>query len=40
LGAFIMLGTLSGLIVLIVALVYRLDPGARTGRSGEQHGDA
>ena len=35
-GAMIMLGTLGGLIVLIVALVNRFDPQARmTARGGE-----
>jgi len=33
-GAVIMLGTLAGLIVLILALVFRFDPEARAGRRG------
>jgi hypothetical protein len=35
LGAFIMLGTLIGLIVLIVGLVLRYDPQARSSSTGK-----
>ena len=39
-GAMIMLGTLGGLIVLIVALVHRFDPEARAhARGGEGDND-
>jgi hypothetical protein len=34
-GAFIMLGTLTGLMVLIVAIVLRYDPEARSRPAGK-----
>lgn len=34
-GALIMLGTLIGLIILVVALVVRFDPEARGGSTGQ-----
>lgn len=38
-GALIMLGTLLGLIVLIVAIVMRVDPEARVGARLERSDD-